>query len=111
MAIDWAVASAAAMSIFTGIGAWFAGRRKEKAKSAADVANAGADRAIAEAESTLYNRLRERLDNLEGDVTALRNELDKERAYSRRLERHVWRLEKTMRDAGLEPPLFEEVIT
>lgn len=108
MIFDWsAIGTGIAMAV-TGITTWFVQRKSNGAKQAASVAASGSDKAIADAESILYNRLRERLDSLEKDVTNLRSQLDVERKHSRSLEIHVWRLENIMRKANLEPPVFVE---
>ena len=99
--IDWAVIGTGLGALATNAITYFMTKGKRKAADAVDIA-------VADAESTLYNRLRERLDALEGDVTKLRGELDTERKHGRKLERHIWRLEGLMRKAGVEPPPFDD---
>ncbi len=104
MAIDWTLVGAGVIGLATSIGAYFKGQGARSVGAATD----GAGIAVADAETALYNRLRERLDSLEGDVTTLRSELDTERRRGRALERHIWRLEVLMRKAGIEPPQLED---
>jgi uncharacterized protein HemX len=103
-AIGGAIAAIGALA--TGAWAWWLKNQKDRATTKAEVAGADADRKVADAEGTVYRLLNERLTTLEGEVRQLRGELATERAHSRKLELHIWRLENLMRKAGIEPPPF-----
>lgn len=104
--IDWAIVWGVVGPAMAGFVGWYTSRKPRQSAIDTAIAQAKAQGSIADAEGTLYNRLRERLDALEGDVTRLRTELDKEREHGRKMERHIWSLETIMRKAGLEPPVF-----
>lgn len=104
--IEWAKVIEYGSYAVLGIGGWFMGRGKRKSDAAVDAAQANAEVAMADAEGTLYRRLREDLDAMRADLNRLRAELDTERKHGRKLERHIWRLERLMREKGLEPPPF-----
>lgn len=106
--MDWVAIWAVLGPAIAGLGGWLITRKPRQSAIDAAIAQAKAQGSIADAEGTLYNRLRERLDALEGDVTRLRTELDKEREHGRKMERHIWSLETIMRKAGLEPPVFTD---
>jgi len=106
--IDWTLVGAGAMSVVTGGLSWLAGRGRKKAAEAADIATSRTDIAVADAESALYNRLKERLDMLENDVTRLRSELDRVRAHSRKQDTYIWVLIRMLRELGKEPPPFDD---
>ena len=111
MAIDWTVVGSGLAAIGTlagGIWAWWLKNQRAQANTRAEVAEAGAERAVADAQQTVYKLLSDRLTALEGEVRTLRDELSAERKHSRRLELHIWRLEGLMRKAGIEPPAFIE---
>lgn len=108
MAIDLQQIGQGVGAIALGIIAWFGGRATKQAGDSAEIAQSNAQVSIADAESTLYQRLREEIDALRNDVSRLRADLDQERRHSRALELHVWKLERLMRDAGLTPPPFVE---
>lgn len=97
---------AAIGAVATGAWAWWLKNRKDTASTKADVAKAEAAEQVADAQQTIYKLLNERLNTLESEVRALREELATERRHSRRLEAHIWRLENLMRKAGIEPPPF-----
>lgn len=80
---------------------------KSKAANAASVADSNAEKAVADAQTTVYGLLTKRLEVLESEVNTLRQELSVERQHSRKLELHIWKLESLMRKANLEPPVFE----
>lgn len=106
LSVDW---EKVIQGAFTGIamfGTWAFARRKNNAETTSDIAAANASTSASEAASTLYDRLREEIDALRNDVNRLRSDLDIERRHSRRLELHVWKLERIMRAGGLEPPEF-----
>lgn len=106
--IDWALVWGVIGPAVAGLLTWLKTRKPSQARVDAAVAAAKADSAVSDAESTLYNRLRERLDALETDVTRLRSELDAERKHGRNLEIKVWRLERFIREMGKEPPKFDD---
>ena len=106
--IDWAKVIEYGSYVVLAAGSWVLGRGKRKSEAAVSTAQANAEVAIADAEGTLYRRLREDLDAMRADLNRLRSELDTERKHGRKLERHIWRLERLMRDKGLEPPPFVE---
>lgn len=106
MAIDWTVFGTALGSLIIGVGSYFGGRKTRKAKSSAEYAEYGAERSMSNAETALYEQLRGRLTDLEGDIRNLRSELEIERGKARDLESHIWKLEKLMKDAGIEVPVF-----
>lgn len=108
MVLEWDKIGAAITGLVIGIGGFFGGRVTRKADTGAEVAQANAAASVADAEGTLYNRLREEIDALRNDVSRLRADLDVERRHGRALELHVWKLERIMRDAGLTPPPFVE---
>lgn len=98
------LAGVAIMNVMVGAGAWFAGRRKNKAAEAVEVARLGVEETEARAENTVYKRLIERITRLEDSVRTLNHELDAERRQRRHVENHVGQLERMMRAAGLNPP-------
>lgn len=101
-------ASLVSLAIGTGGGiAWWQQRAARAAKADAEAAKSGADRAVADAEHTLYKLLAERQTQLEQEVREMRQELATERQHSRQLEVHIFRLENLMRQAGLDPPARE----
>lgn len=111
--MDWTALGAALVSLVIGTGggiAWWQQRAARAARSEADAAKAGADRAVADAEHTLYKLLAGRQAQLEQEVREMRQELATERQHSRQLEVHIFRLENLMRKAGLEPPERELVV-
>lgn len=83
MAIDWGIAGAGLASLVTGFVGWFAGKGKREAENA-----------IVGAESELYSTLRK-------EIAALHEEIV-------RLRRYVGRLERAVREGGLELPPLEE---
>lgn len=91
----------AVAGIAGGIWAWIERQRRSSAATSADVAQS-------HAEESIYRMMTERLTALEQDVGRLRDELGQERSHSRALERHIFRLEMLMRQAGMEPPAFED---
>jgi hypothetical protein len=111
MSIDWTALGTTlgvVGTVATGIWAWWLKNQKSQANTRADVAESDAARTVADAQTTVYKLLNERLSTLESEVRGLRSELDAERKHSRRLELHIWRLEGLMRKAGIEPPAFHE---
>lgn len=109
MALDLGTLGTAA-GVLTTIGtaawAWWERTRKNHAETKADVAQSDAERAVADSQTTVYKLLTDRLAMVEKDVTVLRTELAAERAHSRKLEMHIWRLENLMRASNLTVPEF-----
>jgi len=89
-----------------GIWAVWQNRLKTAAQTRAEVAESNASTAVADAQQTVYNLLKERVTTLETDMRAVRAELAEERSHSRKLVEHIWTLEGLMRDAGITPPPF-----
>lgn len=88
-------------TVAASIWAWLERSQRTHAEVGADVARENAERSI-------YTMMTDRLSALEKDVAKLRDELSQERSHSRALERHIWKLERLMRQGGLEPPAFED---
>lgn len=82
--------------------------RDKLIKNRIDTANSEATVAVADAQQSVYTMLTGRLETLEKEVQGLRSELQTERLHSRKLEIHIWKLEKIMSGAGLELPVFGE---
>lgn len=89
-----------------GLGLWGAYERWWKSK--ADRANTEAGVAVAMGQEAVFNMLTQRLDMMEKEIQVLRDELAEERAHSRKLELHIWKLENVMRNANIDPPVFED---
>lgn len=105
--MDLSPLGASLVSLVVGAGGalvWWQRRTAREASLQAEVAKEGAVRTVADAEHTLYKLLAERQTQLEAEVREMRAELNTERAHSRQLEVHIFRLENLMRKAGLEPP-------
>jgi hypothetical protein len=92
--------------IASGVWTWWVTKGQTAAKARATIAEASAESAVADAQSTVYNMLTERVVTLENDMRIVRQELAEERQHSRRLVLHIWKLEQLMRAAGLEVPAF-----
>jgi ATP-dependent protease HslVU (ClpYQ) peptidase subunit len=107
MSVDWNAVGQAAGLIGTGIVTFLLGRGRRKAADSVVEANARTEVSIADAEGTLYERLKEDVRSLSDDVKRMRDEIANERRRSRRLEDHIRRLEGAMRRAGIEPPPFD----
>jgi|SRR5688572_20486041 len=102
--VDWQATGGVIGAIGTlaaGIWAWVERSRRSSAAASADIAQS-------HAEESIYRMMTERLTALETDVGRLRDELAQERSHSRALERHIFRLEMLMRQAGMEPPPFQD---
>lgn len=102
-------------TIATGAYAWWLKHQKASADTRADVAESDTVRMVADAERAVYKLLEQRLGVLEGEVGTLRKELAAERNHSHALERkcnrmelHLWRMANLLRQAGIEPPVFDE---
>lgn len=109
--LDWSAVWGIVGPAVVGLATWLKMRKPNQAKIDAAVAASRADEAVSDAEGALYRRLREDMDALRGDVNRLRAELDAERKHGRKLERHIWRLERLMREANLTPPPFDDTDT
>lgn len=90
-------------------GAWAVWERwgKTRAANAASVAESHAAATVADSQSVVYSLLTKRLETLEAEIGAVRQELALERKHSRDRDLHIYKLEGLMRKAGLEPPVFE----
>lgn len=105
--MDFGTVGAALSTLILGAGgawAWFLKQKKAAAETNTDVAHADAERAVADAQHTLYKLLNQRVESLEVEIRELRAELSIERKHSRALEVHIYRLENLMRQQGIEPP-------
>lgn len=89
------------------LGAGLGWAREKWIKTKVESANADAAVAVAGSQETMFNMMNNRLATLEEDLRGVRQELAVERAHSRRMELHIFKLESMMRKAGIEPPLFE----
>lgn len=74
--------------------------RRGQAETKAAVAEDTRDRTVADSQQLIYNMLNQRLTTVEG-------ELQSQRLYTRKLELHITKLERLMRDAGMEVPALE----
>lgn len=83
---------------------------KDRADARADVAEDNSRRVQAEAQADVFKLLTIRMTALEGEVKVLRSELSEERAYSRKLHVHIYKLEDLMRQHNIDPPLFDDNI-
>lgn len=99
-------ALAAVSAIATGAWAWWLKNQRAQAATRADVAEANAAAAVADAQGTVYKLLLERVETLESEMRTVRAELASERQHSRRLEVKLIRLEQWIRAQGLTPPEF-----
>lgn len=91
---------AAAGVVTTLLGAIWVGIQKvkrDKAETRAAVAEDTRDRSVADSQKVVYDMLSARL-------SAVELELRDMKLYTRKLELHISRLEKTMREKGLEVP-------
>ena len=94
--------------IASGLWAWWLKNQRAQAQTRADVAESGADLAVADAQRIVYTTLVERVTTLENEVRSMREELAGERRHNRMLVLHIWKLEGLMRKAGLDPPPFDD---
>lgn len=107
--MDWAIVGGAVTSVGIGIGgvyAWWLKQQRDRADTRADVARSDSEATMADAKSTVYNLLLDRVTTLEADMRLVRTELAEERQHSRRLVLHIWKLEQLMREANLTVPAF-----
>lgn len=103
----WAGVGTIIAALLSGAGGWLMGRRKNAAAESAEIAAYGANQAEAEADGLIYRRLIERVTALEGDIRRLNTDVEAERRIRRRVEDHVFVLERLMRAAGMDPPQFD----
>ena len=111
--IDWTAVGSSLVALIVGAGtalAWWQARAAKAARLEAEVAKAGANRTVADAEHTLYRLLSQRLTAVESDLAKVRAELSQERQRGRELEIHIYHLENLMRGAGMDPPERKFVI-
>lgn len=113
--IDWSQVgqSIAAIVVTSGIGfggiyAWWQKNQRSAATTRANVAESNADRAVADASSTVYMLLTNRLSALEKEMVGIRGDLMLERQHSRRLTLRIWELEGLMTKAGIIIPPFAD---
>lgn len=94
-------ATAGAVGVLTG-GIWAAIQkvRRGQAETKAAVAEDTRDRSVADSQKLVYDMLNERLKVVE-------QELRDHKLYTRKLELHITKLEKLMREKGLEVPVME----
>lgn len=95
VAIGSALGTAAAI-----VGAGWAAFQKAKrgaAETKAAVAEDTRDRSVADGQRIIYEMLNERLKTVEDEVRGVK-------LYARKLELHISKLERIMRDKGLEVP-------
>lgn len=90
-------------TLATGIG-W---AREKIIKTRVESANADAQVSVSNAQETMFNMLNTRLQSVESELKAVRDELNTERAHSRIMQVHIYKLESLMREAGLAVPVFE----
>lgn len=102
--IDWQATGGLAGAL-TAIGTalWALWERKERSRS-----EARAEVAQNDAEAGLYRMLNDRINAMQAEMKELRAELGDYRRRNNRLEVHIFRLERLMREKGIEPPPFEE---
>lgn len=87
-----------------GVFALWSRREGIKARDNAEAKAAKAEGAKSDAEGALYGLMVDRLRHVEGEVTRLNLEVEKERQLRVSLEQHIFHLENTMRAHGLDPP-------
>lgn len=78
---------------------WIQKQRTVLSENRTKVAEDDRDRELATSAQTLYSMLNDRLKTVELEQKELR-------MYTRKLELHVLKLEKLMRDNNIEPPMF-----
>lgn len=98
----WTVIGTAAAMALTGAVGWWASDAKARRRQETSEASAAA--AVADANGQVYTRLLERLTAAEEDIRQMRHELAAVRRQFRHAEDHISIMQRTMRDAGLEPP-------
>lgn len=81
--------------------------REKYIKTRVESAEAGAQVALAGSQESMFNMLSSRLDAQDAEIRALRDELRVERDRSRRMEKHIYKLEAMLTQLGQTPPVFE----
>ena len=89
------------------VGAGLMWAREKWFKLKVESANTDVAVVTADAQQLVYTMLMNRLETLEKEMQGVRQELATERAHSRALEIHIFKLEAVMRKANIEVPLFE----
>lgn len=110
--MEWFSADKIAAGIVGAAGIiWAVWERLQKARL--EKANVNAGVAIADSQKEVYEQMRQRLADMQADVSALRMELNTLREQVRErdnkihaLEMHIKDLEHLMRQKGIEPPPF-----
>lgn len=101
--VDWqATGGLVAMLTAFGTGAWAFWERAQKNR-----ASTNAEVSQSNAEEALYRMLNDRMNQMQQEIKELRTEVGEYRQRNNRLEIHIFKLERLMRGAGLEPPVFE----
>lgn len=95
VAVGSALGTAAAI-LGAGWGA-FQKAKRGAAETKAAVAEDTRDRSVADSQRVIYEMLNERLKTVEDEVRGVK-------LYARKLELHISKLERIMRDKGLEVP-------
>lgn len=85
----WQVVGTAAAMALSGAVSFFLGRKQRTA-----------DDAAADAEATVISTMRH-------EFTRLAERVSKLEAREVRLRSHIWQLERTLRDAGIDPPVLD----
>lgn len=98
---------AGASSMLLGAWAWIERRQKHKASLRADVAESNAATAVFDSQEQLYTNLSNQIRELREEVGTVRKELHTERHRGRRMELHIFELERLMRLEGMKPPEFD----
>lgn len=95
--ISFANVVAGVVGVWYSVGKFLSWRGRNKT----DIAQSAVDRSVADADSVVYKRLAERVELLE----KAQHTLELKVQFFRR---HIWKMEKIMIQAGLEPPKFDE---
>lgn len=98
----WGVVGTAFAMALSGAVAWWAS--DARARRQQSTAEASAAAAVADANGQVYTRLLERLTAAEEDIRQMRHELSAVRRQFRHAEDHIALMQRTMRDAGMDPP-------
>lgn len=96
----WYVVGGAIAAAASGAIGW----KASSARRTQETAEAVAAAVVADANGQVYTRLLERLTAAEEDIRQMRHELAAVRRQFRHAEDHISMMQRTMRDAGLDPP-------